>query len=513
MKGQTLAEEHWQSARLIPTSGISGPDEAERRATSALLAVMGAVREFGVALTKPLGAPAAQLQTFIEVAFPAGDDRTCYPDGLIEATRGAKTWSALVEVKTGQAELERAQVETYLDVARDNGLDAVLTISNQLAPAPGVHPVDVDKRKLKRVQLHHLSWTEIVTAAVQQRVHRGVADPEQAWILGELIRYLEHPKSGALNFVDMGAAWVPVREALAAGTLRMNDKGLVEVISRWDQLLRFAALRLGRELGTDVQVKVSRREASDPARWLADQAGELVRTGMLAGALRIPDAVAPIEVTVDLRASKVTVMAEIEAPREGRPATRVNWLLRQLADAPAGLRVDVLATGARSSLSELLATVRDNPTVLVPDKGREIRAFKVAASSPMGTKRGTGRGAFIDSVLAAIDGFYEAVVQNVRGWTPKAPQLPAAGRSAVTAAGIDVTPPPSEIGATVQPAPGADAATAAEDAEPEYVAWNDAQDRLDRERIGAEVDGDGEGSDLPVALTEPPVPIHRAATD
>ena len=32
----------------------------------------------------------------------------------------------------------------------------------------------------------------------------------------ELIRYLEHPKSGALDFSDMSSSWVPVREALAA---------------------------------------------------------------------------------------------------------------------------------------------------------------------------------------------------------------------------------------------------------------------------------------------------------
>jgi hypothetical protein len=58
-----VAEDHWQQARLIPTSGISGQEEAERRASSALLAVMGAVREFGLALVKPLGAPAGTIAT------------------------------------------------------------------------------------------------------------------------------------------------------------------------------------------------------------------------------------------------------------------------------------------------------------------------------------------------------------------------------------------------------------------------------------------------------------------
>ena len=38
-----------------------------------------------------------------------------------------------------------------------------------------------------------------------------------------------------------------------------------EALSRWEQLLRYAALRLGRELGADVQVVLSRKEAADPS--------------------------------------------------------------------------------------------------------------------------------------------------------------------------------------------------------------------------------------------------------
>jgi hypothetical protein len=57
-----MAEQSWHEARLIPTSGINGADEQERRATSALLAVLGAVREYGRALLKPLGAPAGKIK-------------------------------------------------------------------------------------------------------------------------------------------------------------------------------------------------------------------------------------------------------------------------------------------------------------------------------------------------------------------------------------------------------------------------------------------------------------------
>jgi hypothetical protein len=505
-----MAEDNWQMARLIPTSGIHGTEEAERRATSALLAVMGAVREFGVAMVKPLGAPAGQLECFIEVPFKVGE-RTIYPDGVLQTSRAGRTWTALVEVKTGSSELERPQVESYLDVARDNGHDVVLTISNHMAPAPGVHPVDVDKRKLRKVALHHLSWAEVLTIAVQQRVHRGVSDPDQAWVLGELIRYLEHPRSGALDFSDMGAAWVPVREAVAAGTLRINDRGLAEVISRWEQLLRFAALRLGRELGADVQVQVSRKEAAEPTVRFAAQTQSLVGSGCLTGTLRIPDAVAPVDILVDLRAGRVTVSSDVDAPRDGRSATRVNWLVRQLKDAPEGLRIDAFTSGSRSSTSEILRVIRENPGVLIEDPKRDFRMFRVAAASPMGTKRGTGRGGFIDSVLSAIDGFYGAVVQQLRPWAAKAPQLPKGGRTAAEEAGIDIEPPPRDLieptgseptgdlppespvpevvsdgvrAVSVQAtdATRIDRSEVASPSLEELVSWDDAQDRLDHER-------------------------------
>ena len=57
-----MTEPAWQQARLIPTSGINGAQEQERRATSALLAVMTAVKEYGRTLTKGLGAHAGDIE-------------------------------------------------------------------------------------------------------------------------------------------------------------------------------------------------------------------------------------------------------------------------------------------------------------------------------------------------------------------------------------------------------------------------------------------------------------------
>ncbi|MGK5681657.1 stress response protein [Actinoplanes sp. URMC 104] len=421
-----MSEDTWLAARLIPTSGINGAEEAERRATSALLAVMSSVREFGRALTQPFGAPAGPVHTFIEVPFALGDTKY-FPDGLIRVTRGQKQWTALVEVKTGTNDLQTDQLERYLDIAREQGFDALITISNQIPAVPGQHPTPVDKRKLKKVALHHLPWSEVLTAAVMQKEYRGVADPDQAWILGELIRYLEHPRSGALEFSDMGPSWVGVRDAVTAGTLRASDAGVPEVAGRFDALVRFAALKLGRQLGTEILPALTRKELSEPATRTQALVAQLTGTGTMTAGLKIPGAVGALTVTVDLRSSRITCHVDVDAPKEGRPTTRVNWLVRQLKDAPESLRIESMAAYSRGpGPAELLKSVRDNPQLLIEDPGKELKSFRIAATVTAGTKRGTGRGSFIDSVLTAIDDFYEQVLQNLKPWLPTPPKMRAA---------------------------------------------------------------------------------------
>ncbi len=418
-----MAEESWHEARLIPTSGINGPDEQERRATSALLAVIGAVPEYGRSLLRDLGAPTGRIETYIEVPFLL-EERRLFPDGLIRITRGSRVWVALVEVKTGKNELGLDQVTNYLDIARENKFDAVITISNEIPAARGQHPLSVDKRRLRAVALHHLSWTDVLATAVVQKEFRGVSDPDQAWILGELIRYLEHPRSGALEFDDMGEEWTQVRDAIAAGTLRTGDKKIPEVCSRFDALLRFVGLSLGRRLGSEVRPALSRKEVANPELRGASLAEQITRHGILTGAIHIPGTVGDLCIDVDLRSNKIRCHCAIDAPRTGRPSTRVNWLLRQLSEAPDTTQVEgFVLHGRGSGAIELLGPLRSNPKGLGIDQGKDLRSFRVALSFPMGQKRGRGRGAFIDSVAMAVDQFYEQVLQQLKAWSIPPPKL------------------------------------------------------------------------------------------
>ncbi|TXK17774.1 hypothetical protein FVQ89_09405 [Homoserinibacter sp. GY 40078] len=384
---------------------------------------MEAVREFSRSLLGPLGAPAGHVETYIEVPFDLPDGRRIYPDGLIRVKRASKEWTALVEVKTGANTLGPDQLEQYLDVARDRGYDYLITISNELPAAAGSHPTVVDRRKLRKVTMHHYSWTEILSHAVLQRQFRGVADPDQSWILGELIRYLEHPKSGAMEFDDMGPSWVPVREAVSTGTLRSSDKTAVDVALRFDALLRFACLRLGRRLGTEVVPVSTRAESQDPTLRTNALAHQLIEEGVLSGEIRIPNAISPMRVVADLRASKVTCSFDIDAPRTGRALTRINWLLRQLKAAPDSTRVEAFAFRSRTAMAELLRDAREAPAKLVGEPGKDLKSFTVARTFTMGSKRGAGRGGFIDSVLDAVETSYEELGQVLKPWAAAPPRF------------------------------------------------------------------------------------------
>ena len=428
-----MDEISWEPARLIPVSGINGADEQERRGASALIAVLESVREFGRAILGPLGAPAGKIATFIEVPFDLGDKKV-RPDGLIRVVYGKRTWTAVVEVKTGRNDLQVAQLESYLDVAREHGFDLVLTISNQIATAPGEHPTPVDRKKLKKVGLRHLSWSQIHTEAVIEHINRAVADPDQAWILSELIRYLEHPRSGAVDFDDMGSSWVAVRDGATNATLRPGDKAATEVAARYGQLIAFSGMRLSRKLGVDVRPALSRTDLQDGARRVQEAASNLIQHGTLHGALRVPNAIAPIDVTVDLRSGRVACTVAIQAPAQGKPSTRVNWLLRQLANAPPSLLLEAVPAFAHNGPCHTLSEVKEKPQLLIEDPKKDLRTFLLRLSAPAGTKRGQGRGTFVGSVLELVEHFYTDIVQSLKPWTPPAPTLKP------TPASLDETP-------------------------------------------------------------------------
>ena len=332
-------------------------------------------------------------------------------------------------------------------MAREHGFDAVLTISNQIRSEATNLPYVVDKRKVAKIQIRHISWWRILTEAIIQHRFRGVSDPEQAWILNELIRYLDDPRSGASGFEGMGEQWVAVRDAARHGTLRANDDGARGVAARWEQFIEYLCLHLSQELGVDVKHLKPRGKSTEER--VADATKDLAEAGVLVRSIRVPEAVGPMTISADLRARLVTTSVEIDSPKDRkRPKAKLNWILRQIKDAPDDLRLDVRFASTRQTSSELLGDCREKPERLLmsDDPAREPRAFILARSMPMGKKAGADRGSFAAEIRKQATDFYRDLVQDLRPPPTEAPKLPE--KEEIQQPPQEEEPPPASLAET-----------------------------------------------------------------
>jgi hypothetical protein len=235
---------------------------------------------------------------------------------------------------------------------------------------------------------------------VLQKEYRGISDPDQAYILGELIRYLSDPRSGAVSFDSMGPGWTRVREAARQGTLRRTDADVAAVAARWDDLIRFLCLELTKDLGRDVKQTLGAKERTPATRLTALQQS-LAESGRLQAQLQIPNADGPLEIVADIRSRQVIVSTRIDAPRRGTSRGRVSWLLRQLQEAPDDLAIEAKVARSQSSLATPLRLAREAPEELYPESKKEIRQFVVSRTRNMGVKRDASKGSFIHSVISS----------------------------------------------------------------------------------------------------------------
>ncbi|MFE9999591.1 TerD family protein [Streptomyces avermitilis] len=418
---KSLAEnESWKEARLFPVSALKNDRDRETRATSVLLSVMAQVPEFGRRLTAAFGAPAGRMETFTEVALPHGDTPR-RPDGVIRVERAGKLWTALVETKTNGNALKVDQVQAYMDIAARRGYETVITLSNDVAlEGSPLVDVKIDGRRKHKVALWHLSWAEVAYQAHMLIRHEGVSNAAHAWLLQELLHYLQHENSGCHGFQNMGQAWVPVRNGIDDETLCQGDPRALEVVESWERLIRQVCLRLGGELGQKVLPVQRTKRGTDPGARRSRLADQLCLDGRLQAELRIEGTPGVLGITADLRTGKLRTSIEIPAPEQGYPLSWAKRLIRCLAEAPADLHIETLVDSETGGPRGTLERLRPEPADMLPkSNGTQITGFRLSLFKGMGSSRGNAESSFIRSVDGAVQRFYMAVVAHLDRPAPR----------------------------------------------------------------------------------------------
>lgn len=416
-----------ETARLFP---VLSTTSKEGRTTSIVLACLSKVDEFGASLLSTIGqrvGARSRLETYTEVVLKnrstAMKDR---PDGLIVLNSGRKEWRALVEAKIGNSELNLEQIEKYRQLAKDNNLDCVITISNQFAPTPTQHPVDGVNKSRSKIPVYHWSWMHILTEADLLLNQDNVSDNDQKLLLNELRRFLSHESAGVKGFDRMPKAWSDLNKLISSGGIvpkRSSDA--LEVVQAWHQETRDLSLILSRMTEASVSEKLSRSHKHNLAEREKDALASLCENQELNATLEIPDAAAALEITASIPRRTVEVGMVLRAP-EDKVSTkaRLNWLLRQIkTEKTDDLFVRLLWPGSAPPTQYLVSELKEDPTIAEAGMDRKSpHSFIIFYSKRLGG-RFTQQTNFIVDLEEIVPSFYANVGVSLSAWKKPPPNI------------------------------------------------------------------------------------------
>lgn len=419
-----------EPARLIP---VTADTNREGRAASIFLATLMAVPSFARELFSTIGQRVgvrSGLQCFTEIRFKNENNINFRPDGLIVLDGGrGRTWNCLIEAKIGNAELTTEQVEAYLQLARDNNVQAVLTISNQFAALPTHSPVKVSKILTRNVELFHWSWIHLKTVAHLLLHDDAFESPEQKFILSEFHRYFDHDSVGVSRFDRMNSEWKDiVAQVIANAALNKTSPIVENTIGAWHQETRDLCLLMTQKVRRPVRLYLSRAHANDPIQRVKDDCEQLAAKRELTCTLEVPDAAAPLAVAANLSRRSISVSMSLSAPKDKqRASSRINWLLRQLAKvAPDDIYIRCNWPGRATHTQAGLNQARNNPDCLLSGNESLVPlSFDIILVRDIASKF-SGARTFLEQLELIVPYFYAEVGERLKPYVPSPPRLLAA---------------------------------------------------------------------------------------
>lgn len=418
--------ERGQRARLFP---VLAETSKEGRTLSIFLSCLERVEEFGAAMLSTAGhrvGTRSRIEAYTEIVPIRGGDKKQRPDGLILVKSGSKQWMAMVEAKVGNSDLTSDQLESYLELAKLNGIETVLTLSNQFAPLPTHHPVQLPAAARRKASLFHWSWMFVLTQASLLLNNDQIADSDQRFMLNELVRFLTHPSAGVRSFDQMPAPWTDiVAKVQAGGKLAVSSSELKEVVGAWHQEVRDLSLILSRQLGTQVTTRISRAHAADPASRVKADISELADSQCLTSTLIVPAAAAPLDICADLAKRSLSISMKLRAPDDRKSTkARLTWLTRQMQKTEgSGIHVRLFWPGRGIPSLHSLKELRENPDLALAERpGQVALSFEVILVKDLGARFAQRRN-FIAELESAVPEFYEQVGQHLKAWQPSAPRI------------------------------------------------------------------------------------------
>ena len=414
-------------AKLIPTVADSRKEE---RAVSILLATLSVIRPFAEQILKPCAIrvqKTSKISSYTEVRFPGTDENNRdRPDGILRLSTRSNQWTALLEAKTDNSKISEEQIARYAETAREYGIDAVITLSNQLVALPTHIPYEVPKKFTKSCQFIHLSWTSILTQALLTLKDAENLNSDQAFILKEMVRYFEHSNSGVKRFDQMNPEWRDLIIGIRDGRKFIRTAPEIEnTIASWHQEERDICLILSRCVGEHISLRIPRKHQDDPTVRLREASESLVSSQELRTTFIVPRAASNLDVAVNLQRRTISCSMELDAPgHRAKASGRINWLVRQLKNIEdEDVIIRAFWLRGRIPTQATLSDIRANPKCLENGKAGAVPTkFEIIVNKYL-AGRFSRRRNFIEDIEKLVPEFYERIGQHLRPWVAPPPTI------------------------------------------------------------------------------------------
>ena len=407
-------------ARLIPV--VKTGDEMAL--TSIFLSSLRLVKEFRDSVFKDIKlSRSGRFYFYTEVCFPKIDNKSRI-DGLILVVKGKIIQDAvLIEVKSGNNELDAIQIKKYVQIAKSLKVNKVVTISNQFVSNPDQSPVKLATGKLN---LFHLSWSYLTTLGHILLFDNDseIEDVDQAEIMKEALHYMEHPKTGISGFNYM-KGWKKVAENVSAkAPLKKTAVEVLDAVTSWQQEKSDIALILSRNLGVLAKTSVINKKTTE------SDINRLIKDYTLTGKVSIKNSISDIKIVVDFERKSVTLKNILQPPLDKGNVAKITWLKKQIITCQQKENEIYKRIGDKIWIEADIKFARTNLKVNFKNieelyeqsKGKEIQGFVVSVISVFG-KSFQSEKKFVELFERLVLDYYEGVVQNLNNWNMPAPKL------------------------------------------------------------------------------------------
>jgi len=400
------------------------PVNKEQIATSILLATFHIVPELLDQLIKDVGLKITNKTTFkafteVNLVKKTDTKKNDRPDGYLYI-KNRNEWSALVEAKVGNTKLEAGQICRYLELAKTNNINAVITISNEFSPRVDQSPIDVPKKLLNKVKLYHFSWRLLLSNAQLLKRNANLIDREKLFVLEELIRFLRDDSVGKKSFSMMPSSWSS--DVTSGNKLEKSSPYLQETANALVEEFSEIALNLTDHLGVDCSMKLATSFVNDKSLWQKSIMRKIVDGDSIICQYIIPDAANTLFVEIDIAKCIFAVGMEINAPEDKKTNSgKINWLKRQITDH--GDKNFYIKVRWRYSSQEEMLSLDDFTKETLDQQGntKTISAF-IPLIRVQETKVFKSRKLFISELEKIVEKFYDCYGQNLKAWVAKPPK-------------------------------------------------------------------------------------------